>query len=181
MRLPSWKRDVVFGEDVGEAFDFSDVGDGEENALAIGVELLHFFQHGGNRAVEAGRGLGEECDGCLRRQAAGDAEVFDIGAGKSRGFLPPIVRRQIEIFGTNQIADAAALVGFVDAGPEAVELLLELIGFVEENGGARDEIEDGAVGSGDGRVELPAGKNVDSAGADGGFDDFFVADRCACR
>ena len=65
--------------------------------------------------------------------------------------------------------------GFGDASPEAVELLLELIGFVEQNGGARDEIEDGAVGSGDGRIKLPAGKNVDAAGADGGFDDFFGA------
>ena len=30
----------------------------------------------------------------------------------------------IEIFGADQIADAAALVGFGDAGPEAVEFLL---------------------------------------------------------
>ena len=56
--------------------------------------------------------------------------------GRVRGFLPPIVGRQIKIFGTNEIADAAALVGFFDASPEAVELLLELIGFVEQNGGA---------------------------------------------
>ena len=36
------ERDVVFGEDIGQALDFADVGDGEENAFAIGVELLDF-------------------------------------------------------------------------------------------------------------------------------------------
>ncbi len=89
--------------------------------------------------------------------------------------MPPIFRGQVEIFGADEIADAAALVGFCDAGPEAVEFLLELIGFVEQNCGAGNEIEDGAVGSGDRGIKLPAGKNVDAAGADGGFDDFFVA------
>ena len=50
-----------------------------------------------------------------------------------------------------------------------------MIGLVEENGGARHEIEDGSIGSGDGSVELPSGKDVEATGADGGFDDFFVA------
>ncbi len=102
--------------------------------------------------------------------------MFDIGAGEIRGFLPPVFRRQVEILGTNQIAYSAALVGFLNASPEAVEFLLELIGFVEQDRGAGSQIEDGAVGSGYGRVELPAGENVDSPGADCGFDDFFVAD-----
>ena len=101
--------------------------------------------------------------------------MLDVGAGKRRGFLPPSFGRQIEIFGADKIADAAALVDFGDAGPEAIEFLCELIGFVEENRGLRDEIEDGAVGSGDGSVELPAGENVEATGADGGFDDLFVA------
>ena len=61
-------------------------------------------------------------------EAARDAEMFDIGAGESGGFLPPVVGSEIEIFGTNEIADAAALVDVGDAGPEAVEFFLELIG-----------------------------------------------------
>ena len=65
--------------------------------------------------------------------------------------------------------------GVGDASPEAVEFFFELMGLVEENSGARDEIEDGAVGSGDGGIKLPAGKNVESTGADGGFDNFFGA------
>src|ERR1700735_306862 len=45
---------VVFGEDISQTLDFSDVGHGEEDAFAIAIELLNFRQHGGNSAVEAG-------------------------------------------------------------------------------------------------------------------------------
>ena len=64
--------------------------------------------------------------------------------------------------------------GFFHAGPEAVELGAEEIGLVEQDGGARQQIENAAVGAGDGSVELPAGEDGDSAGTHGGFDDFFV-------
>ena len=40
------KRDVVLGEDVGEALDFAGVGDGKEHLLAVGGELLDFLKHG---------------------------------------------------------------------------------------------------------------------------------------
>jgi len=123
--------------------------------------------------VEARRGLSEKRNFSKVVEAARDAQVLDIGAGKCGGFLLPIVGRQIKIFGTNQIADAAAFVGFGDAGPEAVEFLLELVGFVEQDCGPRNQIEDGAVGAGNRRIKLPAGEDVDSAGANGGFDDFF--------
>jgi hypothetical protein len=82
--------------------------------------------------------------------------MLDVGAGR-REFFAPIVGREVEILGADEIADAAALVGFFDAGPEAVEFLLELIGSSSRTA-AREEIEDGAIGSGDGSVELPAGE-----------------------
>ena len=69
-------------------------------------------------------------------EAARDAEMFDIGAGKSGCFLPPVFGSEIEIFGADEIAYAAALVDVGDAGPEAVEFFLELMGLVEENSGA---------------------------------------------
>ncbi len=56
------EADVVFGEDVGEAFDFAGVGDGEQNLISLPGEFLDFFEHRRNRAVEAGSGLGEESD-----------------------------------------------------------------------------------------------------------------------
>ena len=107
--------------------------------------------------------------------------MLDVGAGEGRDFLPPIVGRQIQIHGAHEIADAAALVSFFDAGPEAVEFGAQQIGLVEQHGRVGKQIEDGAVGAGDGSVKLPAGENGDSAGAHGGFDDFFRAGRCACR
>src|SRR5712671_7359452 len=64
---------------------------------------------------------------------------------------------------------------FSDASPKALEFLFELIGFVEQNGGARNEIEDGVVGAGDRREKLPPGKNVEATRANGSFDDFFGA------
>jgi hypothetical protein len=82
--------------------------------------------------------LSEKCDGgsFVFLQAAGDAEMLDVGAGEGGGFFPPIVRREVEVFRADEVADAAALVGFGDAGPEAIEFRLELFGLVEKNGGA---------------------------------------------
>ena len=51
---------VVFGEDVGEALDFSGVGGGEDYAGAGFGQLLYLLGHGGHGAVEARGGLGEE-------------------------------------------------------------------------------------------------------------------------
>ena len=52
------KRNGVLAEDVRQAFDFAGVGDGNQDSLAVRNQLLYFFQHGRNRAVEAWRGLG---------------------------------------------------------------------------------------------------------------------------
>ena len=54
------ERHGVLAENVGQAFDFAGVRDGNQDALAVRNLLLHFLEHGGNRAVEAGRGLGVE-------------------------------------------------------------------------------------------------------------------------
>ena len=175
MRLPRRKRDVVLGEDVGEALDFAGVRDGEQNLIALSGELLDFFEHRRNRAVEARSGLREESarmssssprvmPRCSTSAPVSDATFFHQSSGG-----------KIQICGADEIADAAAFVGFFDAGPEAVEFGAEQVGFVEQDRGVRQQIEDGAVGSGDGSVELPTGKDGDAAGADGGFDDFFRA------
>ncbi len=81
--------------------------------------------------MEARRGLGQECDAGLRIVIAFDAEVFDIGAGKGGDFPPEIVWGQIQIFGTDEISYAAAFVGFLDAGPHAIEFLLNRFRLVD--------------------------------------------------
>ena len=116
--------------------------------------------------------MGEEGDRIFVDIAC-DAEVLEVCAGKRGCFFPPVVWSDVEIFGPDEIADSAAFVSFGDAGPEAVELLTELVGFVEQDRCAGDEIKDGVVSAGDGSVELPAGEDVEAASADGGFDYFF--------
>ena len=51
------ERHGVLAENVGQAFDFAGVRHGDQDPLAVRDQLLHFLEHGGNRAVEAGRGL----------------------------------------------------------------------------------------------------------------------------
>src|ERR1035441_508078 len=101
--------------------------------------------------------------------------MLDIGSSQSGDLLPPILWRQIQVYGTNQIADAAALVRFFNSCPEAVELVAQQIGLIEQYGGVRQQIEDRAIGSGHGSVKLPAGENCYAARANCGFDDFFRA------
>src|ERR1700674_3185834 len=101
------KRNAVFGEHVGQTLDLADVRNCEEHLVACAGELLGFLEHGGNRAMEAGRGLRQEGDASLRIVIALDAEVFDIGTGKCGDFPPEIVWAQIQIFGADEISYAA--------------------------------------------------------------------------
>jgi hypothetical protein len=48
--------------------------------------------------------------------------------------------------------------------------MFKLVGFVEQNRGARKQIEEAAIGSGDRSVKLPARKYCHSTGTDCGFD-----------
>ena len=54
------ERHGVLAENVGQAFDFAGVGHGNQHPLALRNLLLYFLEHGGNRAMEARRGLGME-------------------------------------------------------------------------------------------------------------------------
>jgi K+-transporting ATPase c subunit len=48
--------------------------------------------------------------------------MLEIGSGQGCDFLPPVIRRKIQVVGADKIADAAALVRFLNSRPEAVEL-----------------------------------------------------------
>src|SRR2546421_10647569 len=84
------EADVVFSENVCEALDFASVRNGEQDLIARASELLDFFQHTRNCAVEAGSGLGEE-GGRVIIGGVGDAGMFDVSPGERGGFLPPVV------------------------------------------------------------------------------------------
>ena len=89
------ERNTVLAENVGQSFEFSNVRSGEYHVLAFRYHLLDFFQHGGNGAVKAGCGLGNECDWRLGFDAAGDAEVFHVGAGQAVEVSLPVLGRDI--------------------------------------------------------------------------------------
>ena len=54
------ERNSVLAENVGQALDFSGIGDGDQHSLAVRDQLLYFLEHRWNRAMEAGCGLGME-------------------------------------------------------------------------------------------------------------------------
>src|ERR1700736_825006 len=141
--------------------------------MAFAGELFHFFQHRRNCAVEAGSGLREETDRGICVLAARDAEMLYIRSSERFDFLPPVVGRDVKVYGAHEIADSAALVGVFDAAPKAVKLSPQQVWLIEYDGSVGKQVENRAVGSGHGCVKFPAGKNRDSAGAHGGFYDFF--------
>src|SRR5215469_15385875 len=105
--------------------------------------------------------------------------MLDISSGECRDFLPPAFRRKIQIFRTHQISHSTSFVHLSDPRPEAVEFRTKKIWLVEQNGGARKQIEDRPVRSCYGCIELPAWKNGDSARANGSFDNLFGCPRNA--
>ena len=65
------EADVVLGEDVGQALDFSGVRDREQNLIAGGRELLYFLQHRRNGAVKARGRLRQQVDRAVLRPRRG--------------------------------------------------------------------------------------------------------------
>ena len=89
-------------------------------------------------------------------------------------FLPPALRRQIQIRRPDKISHTAALVRFFDPRPEAVEFAAQQIRLVEQHRRMGQQIEDGAIRSGDRRIKFPARKHSHPAGSHRRFDDLFV-------
>src|SRR5208282_1601475 len=159
----------VLAEHIGEAFDLADIRNRDQHAILFADLLLDLLQHCWNRAMKALRRLRMETDhlGLVR---ARNSEVLNRRSGKAGQFLPPVVRRNVEIRGPHQIADLAAFVGFFDAGPGMIKLLLHTIGFVHQNHSLRDQVKDAAVRARNRSVKLPAGKYGNPAGTHGLLD-----------
>src|SRR6202158_1895911 len=99
--------------------------------------------------------------------------MLDVRSGQGRDLLPPMVGRKIQIHGAHEIADTTALVRFFDAGPEAVKFTTQQIGLVEQDGRVGEWIKYGAIASGNRGLDLPPGKDGDSAGTHRSLDDLF--------
>ena len=106
----------------------------------------------------------------------GDAEMLDVGSGEGRDFLPPVVGRQDTNPRGGRDCRRRCARGLLRRESRSDRIRLRSrSGSSSSTAACGKQIEDGAVGAGDGGVKLPAGENGDSAGADGGFDDFFGA------
>ena len=124
-------RSVVLGEHVGEALDFSGVGDGEDHLRSAAGQLLNLLDHRWDSAVEARGGLRKKYG--FRSPLARHRQIFEVGSGERRGFFAPAFRREIKIGGTNQVPYPAALVRFFNPGPDFVEFLHQRFGLVENH------------------------------------------------
>ena len=97
---------------------------------------------------------------------------------------------QIDVFGSDQIADAGAVVALLDLVPPALALIFDHGGFFDEDSGrgrtaGAEEVEEGEVGSGDRGEEFPAGEDGGFAGARADMGEefcwlFAAFDDCSC-
>src|SRR5437899_806903 len=124
--------------------------------------------------MEARRRLRKEGDR-FGLPGACNPEVLNVSTGQTGQFLPPIIRREVQISGPDQVADAAALVGLFDSGPYVVKFLLEVVRFVRQHQSIGQQVEKVLIGAGNRRVKLPAWKDSDAARAHGLFDDLCSA------
>src|SRR5580704_1525546 len=87
----------------------------------------------------------------------------------------PLFRTEVQVFGSNEIADEAALVRFGQLRPPGVVRFVEKVGFVEHDGRTREQIEERLLGASDRGVEFPSGKDAYSGVAHSRLDRIVIA------
>ena len=102
------------------------------------------------------------------------AELIEIEAGVrvERGLQD--FGAQIDVFGPDERADAAALVALLDLVPPAVDLVAHHGGLFNKKRAFGHEIKQVAVRAGDAGEKFPAGKDADAAGGDSFVDKLLV-------
>src|SRR5690242_787396 len=91
-----WNR--ACGVDAGRACDFSHIGGGKDDALAISGALLYFIDHRWNGAVEARGRTRVECKRFITIDAevrVSDSQALDVDARCVLESLVPFFRREI--------------------------------------------------------------------------------------
>src|SRR5260370_26206651 len=105
------KRNAVFGEHVGQTLDLADTRNGEQHLVASPRELLGFLEHGGNRATETRRGVGQGSAPGLRIVIAVGAEVLDLRGGEGGDLSPEILCGRVQNLRSAEISYAAPFLG----------------------------------------------------------------------
>ena len=124
--------------------------------------------------MEARRGLRVERHR-LSLSGALDPKVFNVCSSQSAELGPPLFGREIQIGRPYQIADSTAFMSFLYTRPGVFELGFQVLRFVGDDESAREQIEYGAIGAGNGSIELPAREHGHSARADCLLDNLFGA------
>ncbi len=170
--------DLVLAQDGGHAFDVALVGGGEDDVRLRFHELAELLGERGDGAVEAQRGAGVEGDfaeGGVFVEHIDGAELVEIEPEVRIEQALKDFGAEIDIFRTDEIADAGALVTLLDLVPPSVDLVADHAGLVDEEDGLGEELEEMALGARDGGEEFPAGKDTDAAGGSGFDGEIFGA------
>ena len=91
--------------------------------------------------------------------------------GSAATFALQLPRVQVDVCRGDESADAGTLVALLDLVPPALGLVLQHGRLFDEDLRIAEEIEECAIGTGDGGEELPAGEDGDAAGGDGTRDE----------
>jgi hypothetical protein len=97
--------------------------------------------------------------------ATGNPQMLDIGAVKAFQFFAQCFGGDVKVLGTNQVADATALVSFTDARPDLIQFVVDVRRLIDEHRRLRHQVKQGAIRAGNRSIKLPARKYCHSAGA----------------
>ncbi len=163
-------RDLVLAQDSGHAFDVALVGGGEDDVRLQFHQLAELLGERGDGAMEAQGGAGVEGDfaeGGVFVEHVDGAELVEIESEVRIEQALQDFGAEIDVFRTDEIADAGALVALLDLVPPAVNLVAHHAGLVDEEDGLGEELEEVVFGARDAGEEFPAGKDADAAGGRG--------------
>src|SRR5580704_15410 len=102
--------------------------------------------------MEALRRLRVEADR-FSSLSGGNLEMLQVRAVKSLQLRPPVVRRKIKFRRPHQVANAAALVSFLNPRPYPFEFAPQTLRLISQNSSGRHQIEKGVVRTCHGGIE----------------------------
>ena len=159
---------LVLAHHGGHALHIALRGHGENDALLRGHEVAQLLGERRNGAVKAQRGSRVELDLAQRVvfiKHIDGAELIEVEARVRCEQRLQNLRAQINVFGPDERADAAALVALLDLVPPAIDLVAHHGGLVDKQHALGQQLEQMALCASDAAEKLPAGKNADAAGS----------------
>src|SRR5580692_4632511 len=131
--------EVVLLQEPGQPFDFALIGSGEEDVGFLFDERVECVDQRGDRAVEAHGGAGGEVDfgevAAVGIEDVDCAELVELDAGVFVEAVVEVPGGEVDVFGSDEVADAGAVVALLVLVPPALALVLDHGGLFYENAG----------------------------------------------